>query len=131
MTHVPQINTYFAGETTSSSSFLPSPTHAPIRSRKTLPFPLPDPYAQDNFELHDPRGFFKKRRASSVSTAGSDTPPVHTSRTERITRSDENPDVSDVVDVVDDDQLKTLNAGISGLSLALQQSSAAPPSVGR
>ena len=60
--------------TSSSSFFSPSPGSAAgaIRSKKSLPFPLPDPYADDaTFEIYDPRGLFK-RREGSTSTAGSE-----------------------------------------------------------
>ena len=60
-----------------SAYFAPA-DHAPLKSKKTLPFPLPDPYADDaTFEIYDPRGLFNKsRRGSSAhsraGTAGSD-----------------------------------------------------------
>ena len=41
------------------------------RSRKPLPFPLPDPYADTGqFELYDPRGLNLKRRESTSSSTG-------------------------------------------------------------
>lgn len=52
---------------TPSSFFSSTPAPAPIRSKKSLPFPLPDPYADDApFQVYDPHGFFKSRRTSSV-----------------------------------------------------------------
>jgi hypothetical protein len=115
MAHAPRINTYFSDET-ATPSFVTSPTHAPVRSRKLLPFPLPDPYSQDNFEVHDPRGFFKKRRASSISN-GSSEPLVQIRRDSRAE--------NDGTTGNETDEVKGLNAGISGLSLALQSGSAA------
>jgi hypothetical protein len=56
-----------------SSSFSFSPPRAAPRRNATLPFPLPDPYANDaEFEVYDPRGLFKSaRRASSVTPSAS------------------------------------------------------------
>lgn len=49
------------------SNFFAHPGQPPPspRPRKPLPFPLFDPFANDDFQVHDPNGFFKKRRASS------------------------------------------------------------------
>lgn len=118
MAHAPRINTYFSDET-ATPSFVTSPTHAPVRSRKLLPFPLPDPYSQDNFEVHDPRGFFKKRRASSISN-GSSEQCVQSRRDSSISSAE-----NDGTTGNETDEVKRLNAGISGLSLALQSGSAA------
>lgn len=52
------------------SAKLPPTRRHQIKSKKPLPFPLPDPYADDSSDLYDPQGLFLSRtREPSTSSS--------------------------------------------------------------